>query len=215
MRLIHHAWSVLLWILACAWLVSVWWYVWPTSLAGHTTFTVVQGQSMEPEMHFGDLVYARSSAQYRPGDIVVYRIPDGQPGEGQLVIHRVIERHEDGTLVIKGDNRESTDDVVVTDTDVLGKSIKNLGPVAGKALGLLPIAFALVVGAVVTFLLWPQEEYATLDRGDETDRLDDDGEDSVDIEDFDEDLELARFSKRLPMLEVQGQSSDQMNSVSD
>ena len=49
--------------------------VWPTSLGGCTTMTVVSGHSMEPTFHTGDLVVARCGTP-AVGDIVIYQPPD-------------------------------------------------------------------------------------------------------------------------------------------
>ncbi|GAB6147866.1 signal peptidase I [Stetteria hydrogenophila] len=71
-----------------------------------TVFAVVQGQSMEPILHSGDLVFIipKKPEDIRVGDIVVYRT------YGAYVIHRVVYVYKDGgsyCFVTWGDNRET------------------------------------------------------------------------------------------------------------
>src|ERR1700694_3500365 len=69
--------SVLLVILA--------FFVWPSSLGGCTTMTVVSGHSMQPTYQTGDLIVARCGTP-KVGDIVIYQ-PPGLDARA-LVIHR-------------------------------------------------------------------------------------------------------------------------------
>ena len=65
-------------------------------------FAVVEGRSMEPLLHSGDLVFLLSDKDPGVGDIVVYR-----DNSGRFIIHRVIAVYEVNGLecyVIKGDN---------------------------------------------------------------------------------------------------------------
>ena len=50
-------------------------FLWPTSLGGCTTLTIVSGHSMEPTYYTGDLVVSRCG-DYQVGDIVVYNPPN-------------------------------------------------------------------------------------------------------------------------------------------
>jgi signal peptidase I len=90
-------------------------FLWPAGFGGSTHLVVVSGSSMEPTYHTGDLVVVR---ERRPevGDVIAFRIPGR---EGQIV-HRVLERRSDGTLLVQGDNRRSPDLPVPTDADVMG-----------------------------------------------------------------------------------------------
>ncbi|MCE4604173.1 MAG: signal peptidase I [Aeropyrum sp.] len=75
-------------------------------LAG-SGFAVVEGSSMEPLLHSGDLVILSSSGDYGPGDIVVYRKGD------RYIIHRIIYEYRGSggieCYVIKGDNNPIPD----------------------------------------------------------------------------------------------------------
>src|SRR3954470_12606918 len=87
---------------AGAWLAVAFvaaWFLWPTSLGGCTTLTIVSGHSMEPTYLTGDLVVSRCG-EPAVGEIVVY-----QPHElgGARIIHRVIGGDGSGWQ-IQGDN---------------------------------------------------------------------------------------------------------------
>ena len=41
-------------------------------------------ESMEPSLKNGDLVLALKNTSYAAGDVVAYRIPEGEPGAGAL-----------------------------------------------------------------------------------------------------------------------------------
>ncbi len=65
-------------------------------------FAVVEGRSMEPLLHSGDLVFLLSGRDPVVGDVVVYR-----DNMGRFIIHRVISIYKVNGLtcyVIKGDN---------------------------------------------------------------------------------------------------------------
>ncbi len=65
-------------------------------------FAVVEGRSMEPLLHSGDLVFLLSNRDPVAGDVVVYR-----DNMGRFIIHRVIAVYDVNGLtcyVIKGDN---------------------------------------------------------------------------------------------------------------
>src|SRR5699024_4956933 len=54
------------------------------------------------------------------GDIVTFAVPEGEPGEGALVIHRLVDR-AGHTWIPRGDNRDRGDEWRPTDTDVKGE----------------------------------------------------------------------------------------------
>lgn len=70
---------------------------------------------MEPEIELGDLVIARSAADYQVGQRIVYRHP--QVG---FVFHRIIEI-EDEYFICKGDNNDWTDSYHPLSSDIVGK----------------------------------------------------------------------------------------------
>ena len=74
----------------------------PVALGGNTTYTIVAGHSMEPSLESGDLVITRRQASYDVGDVVVYEIPEGSPGAGVKVIHRIVADSADGVFRLAG-----------------------------------------------------------------------------------------------------------------
>lgn len=90
--------GVALAIFVAAWVVFA-----PSQLGGQATYVVVNGNSMEPGFHKGDLVVVRKDHSYGVGDIVTYRHPDIG-----YVIHRIVGR-EGGTYLFQGDNNSYVD----------------------------------------------------------------------------------------------------------
>src|SRR5215210_1217236 len=76
---------------ALAWLpvLAALWLLAPTQWGGHLGLTVVSGHSMEPTYYTHDLVFTWKRDTYAPGEVVVYTVPEGDPGEGYHVVHRV------------------------------------------------------------------------------------------------------------------------------
>ena len=93
---------------------------WPARLGGSTSYVMVSGDSMEPTMHTGDLAVLRQQRAYRPGDIVAFRVPDGEVGEGHVVIHRIHAGDERG-YVLRGDNKRHPDPWRPARDDILGR----------------------------------------------------------------------------------------------
>ncbi len=131
------------------------WFMWPASLGGRTQFIIVQGTSMEPTYHSGDLLYARKSGNYGPEDIAVYTIPEGEPGAGALVVHRIVSEEASGKYRLKGDNRESLDDAQPSRADFVAKPVMNLGQLPTRLIILTPFFLSIVLGAAVAWFLWP------------------------------------------------------------
>ncbi len=92
-------------LLAAAWMVLIG----PTSMGGPMTYGWVDGSSMEPMLHRGDLVLARSADAYAPGDTVVFRVPQGFARSGKLVIHRIVSGSGSDGFVTRGDHYEVSD----------------------------------------------------------------------------------------------------------
>lgn len=132
------------------------WFLWPSSLGGCTTLTIVSGHSMEPTYYTGDLVVARCG-DVGVGDVVVYTPPDVG---GARVIHRIVGQDGDG-WVLQGDNNGFLDPWTPTDDDVLGSAVlhvPNLGTVAGILLSPMIWVSLLVLAAAV--LVWPPRAHA-------------------------------------------------------
>jgi signal peptidase len=122
-------------------------------LDGPADYIIVSGESMEPTYSSGDLVITRATDTYAPGDVITYRIPEGEPGEGTAIIHRIVDGTPDG-YVTQGDNREGIDPWNPAVPDVVGKTWVHI-PEAGNILlfGLQPPIVAALAGGLTTILL--------------------------------------------------------------
>jgi len=135
--------------LVTAGLLVAWFFLLrPESLGGPATYVMVHGHSMEPTLRTGDLAVVRPQADYRPGDVIAFRVPEGQPGEGGMVIHRVAGETPDG-FVTQGDNRDTPDGWRPTADDIVGRVWFNV-PAGGDFVYLLrqPLILGSVVGGV-------------------------------------------------------------------
>ncbi len=116
----------------------------PPQLGGITSFVIINGNSMEPMMHRGDLAFAQSSEVYEVGDVVVYRDPNMGP-----VIHRIFAQ-EDGRFVFKGDNNTWLDSYQATNSDIIGK-LWFFIPGAGNVLEFVREPLHLAIGSGLLF----------------------------------------------------------------
>ena len=141
---------------ALGWLVLVaaLWVVWPVQLGGHFGVTVVSGHSMNPTYHTNDLLLTWKGGDYKPGDVLVYKVPGHDVGSGLRVVHRLRAIDADGQYTMRGDNNASIDVWHPTSSDVQGKVVR-LVPQGGLALRWLmsPIALALLCGALIGALV--------------------------------------------------------------
>ena len=97
-------------LVAFAWVLFA-----PPQLGGQTSYVIVNGNSMEPGMHRGDLAIVREANDYKVGDVVTYRHPQIGP-----VIHRVIAR-DGARYVFQGDHNTFVDSYHPTDQELIGK----------------------------------------------------------------------------------------------
>jgi signal peptidase len=111
----------------------------PASLGGPATYVVIRGDSMLPTFHSGDLVVLRSTDGYASGDIVGYRVPAGEVGAGNLVVHRLVSGDGVAGFTVVGDNNPAPD-----------PWLPHAGDIAGKAWLLVP-----GLGKVVAFVHQP------------------------------------------------------------
>jgi signal peptidase I len=132
---------------------------WPASLGGKTSYSIVSGHSMNPTYHTGDLVVLRAQRTYRVGQIVVYRVPAGEPASGQYVVHRIVGGSNVTGFVTRGDNNSSVDIWTPHNIDIQGAAIVLL-PKAGWVLrqGRDPLLYALLGGLYCGRLLWPRRK---------------------------------------------------------
>ena len=127
----------------------------PASLGGPATYVVVRGDSMLPDFHSGDLVVLHTASAYGSGDVVGYRVPDGDVGAGHVVVHRIVEGDGDLGYTVEGDNNPAPDPWVPHARDIAGK-VWLLVPGLGRVILLVhqpAVAGALAVSLLVMFLL--------------------------------------------------------------
>ena len=139
-------------------------FLWPTSLGGCTTLTVVSGHSMEPTYLSGDVVVARCGTPH-VGDVVVYQPRDAG---GARIIHRLIGGDGDGWTV-QGDNNDFVDPFTPTDDEVVGIARLHL-PKVGIAVGVVtsPLLWLSLIVVAVALLVWPRSEEDEPDAPDDT-----------------------------------------------
>ncbi len=132
---------------------------WPKSMGGQTSYSIVSGHSMNPTYHTGDLVVLRAQSTYRVGQIVVYRVPAGDPAAGMFVVHRIVGGGNVTGFVTKGDNNPSVDIWTPHNIDIQGAAVL-LVPQAGWVLrqGRDPLLYAVLGGLYCGRLLWPSRK---------------------------------------------------------
>lgn len=140
-------------ILGWALLLAGLWFVWPSTLGGCTTLTVVSGHSMEPTYFTGDLVVARCGTP-AVGDVVVYR-PTEVSGTARI-IHRIVGGSGTTGWQMKGDNNSFDDPFRPTNADVVGVAVLHLPQVGRISVLLLnPWLWAGVILVALVLLIWP------------------------------------------------------------
>jgi len=110
----------------------------PPQFGGQASMVIVDGNSMQPSYHKGDLIIVRSADYYQIGDIVAYKHLE----MGKYVIHRIIA--EDlNRFVLQGDNNTWSDGFKPSQAEIIGKHWIRI-PKMGKAINWLrkPIYFA-------------------------------------------------------------------------
>jgi signal peptidase I len=126
----------------------------PTGLGGPAGYVLISGTSMEPTLQDGDLVIVRARDTYAQGDIAAFRVPQGEPGAGRLVIHRIVGGSTVDGFVMKGDNKQLPDDWRPTPTDVVG-TLWLVLPGAGPYLAWLrePAVFGALAAGLAVFMI--------------------------------------------------------------
>ena len=127
---------------------------WPTSLGGDTSYVVVRGVSMEPTLQSGELAVMRTHDGYTPGDVVAYRVPEDEFGEGAVVIHRIVGGNAEDGFVVQGDNKEGPDRWIPKPENIVGKMWFQV-PGGGDWFAKLrePLGRGAVIGGLGLFLL--------------------------------------------------------------
>ena len=136
--------SVASWVLFGAMVLGWWWFLAPTAVGGHNAYVLVDGDSMEPMLHTGDLAVIRVGSSHAVGDLVVVEVAGGQN------IHRLVSGSVADGWKTKGDNNPSVDPWTVPDADVLGRYVTEV-PQFGT-LFTWTRAHPLILGAVVAVL---------------------------------------------------------------
>jgi len=147
-----------LFALGAAALMLVWVFTLrPQALGGPAGYVMVRGTSMLPTFDPGDLVVVRPQSAYATGDVVAYRVPDGDTGQGIIVIHRIVGGDVTAGFVLKGDNNDALDEWHPKQRDIVGKPWLHLSH-AGDMLAFthspLPLA-SLAAGIAVAVVVVP------------------------------------------------------------
>lgn len=150
-------------LLALALLVASWVVLAPSSLGGPASYAIINGNSMEPLYHRGDLVILHAASDYQIGDIVTYRHPDIGP-----VIHRIIGQTGE-RWIFKGDHNNFIDPYQPAQAELIGRAWVHL-PVVGKVLAQLrsPLAMALlalVLGGIIMSTIGDTRPYGSRKHG--------------------------------------------------
>lgn len=138
----------------------------PAFLGGPASYVMVDGASMEPTLHGGDLAVVRQQGAYGPGDIVAFRVPEGEPGEGATVIHRIVVGSAEEGFIVQGDNKERLDPWRPTGDDIVGKMWFHV-PAVGRFLALLraPLPLAALAGGLAILLVLSRAQKGKRARG--------------------------------------------------
>jgi len=126
----------------------------PAFLAGPASYIMVSGTSMERTLHSGDLALTQKQQSYGMGDVVAFRVPNGEPGEGAMVIHRIVGGTAEDGFITQGDNKENSDVWRPTQGDIVGEMWFRV-PGAGRLLATLqsPMVLAGLAGGLGVFLV--------------------------------------------------------------
>ncbi|HXH88186.1 MAG TPA: signal peptidase I [Gaiellaceae bacterium] len=123
------------------------------AFGGPVGYVIVSGRSMEPMLHTGDLALVVRRGSYRLGDVVAFRVPQGEPGAGSVVIHRVVGGTAQDGYVTQGDNRDGRDPWRPVTADVVGEMALHV-PKLGRIPAFLASPIGVALGAaLVLFLL--------------------------------------------------------------
>ncbi len=134
-------------------LITTWIVLAPIQLGGQAAYVIVDGQSMEPNYHLGDLAIVRQSSSYEIGDIVVYQ----SAALHRYVFHRIINIEADH-FVLKGDNNSWTDSYQPIQSEIIGRFWLRI-PAAGKLVEWMrlpahvPAIVGIAAGLVIVSLL--------------------------------------------------------------
>jgi signal peptidase I len=131
----------------------------PEFLHGPAGYVIVSGTSMEPTFHSHDFIITQRHDVYERGQVIAYRIPDGETGAGALVIHRIVGGSAAIGYQTKGDNRDFTDVWHPKPKDIIGSAVVKV-PVLGDVFSYFKTLMGISTVAAFTalFLLWPDKK---------------------------------------------------------
>lgn len=131
----------------------------PVSLGGPATMVGVDGTSMTPTMHDGDVAFTRTQDSYAVGDVVAYHVPDDAPGGGIDVIHRIVGGDEATGYEMRGDHNDLDDAWHPHRSDIVGKVVFRIPNAAELFQTVLsPQAIAAFVGFILFVVaVWPAD----------------------------------------------------------
>ena len=143
-------WSaIFLDLLLLSGLAVIWMAFAPIHIGGQAAYVIVNGISMEPGYHSGDLVIIHKAQSYQVGDVVTYRDPE----MGAYVIHRIIENQQNH-FILKGDNNSWLDAYHPTQSEIIGRQWIYV-PKFGKLMQWLrtPLNLSLATAILGVFLM--------------------------------------------------------------
>ena len=137
---------------------------WPVNLGGCTSMIIVNGESMVPTLHPGDLAIARCGTA-KAGDVIIYRPFEGNP---VTIIHRLNGGDGETGWTARGDNNTFDDPFNFTNKNVVGVMVASI-PKAGFILSFLtgPLFWLTLALGAIGFYLWPVAEDGD-EAGDDT-----------------------------------------------
>ncbi|UPO77246.1 S24/S26 family peptidase [Arthrobacter sp. Helios] len=135
-----------------AFIAGLAYFLWPSSLGGCSTLTIVSGQSMEPTYSTGDLVWSRCG-EPSVGDVVVYSPADTG---GAQVIHRIVGGDSGAGWTLQGDNNDFLDPWNPDNSQIAGIATVHI-PQLGSILYSLgnPYIWGSLIILAAAFFLWP------------------------------------------------------------
>ena len=105
-------------------------------------------------MYEGDLAVVRQQSSYEEGDIVAFRVPEGEDGEGAIIIHRIVGGDAENGFILQGDNKDSTDRWHPRQDDIIGSTWFHVGGAGDWVRKLYePLGRGVIVGIMAVFLM--------------------------------------------------------------
>jgi signal peptidase len=133
--------------------VGVWFVLFrPMFMGGPASYVTVEGVSMGPTYHTGDLIVTHRESNYHSGEVIAYHVPAGQPGAGDLLIHRIVGGNGTTGFTTKGDANPYADQWQPKTANVVGTPFL-LIPKGGRLLFLLRAPFV-IAGLAALLAVW-------------------------------------------------------------